>query len=154
MQAEAGAGRDPPIGIWGSQTGLFLYLGEGSEILLPKNMIILGEQVKDLKSGSQAGPGKQLAFPKCLECSNYCRVGLQCERLQQEIFRRAQVSSDPDSWFLKCQCVPGVCLCMCLEISVSNWLAILIQWKESYHPQWQHACRKTCIYSWTLGERG
>lgn len=42
MQAEAGAGRDPPIGIWGSQTGLFLYLGEGSEILLPKNMMILG----------------------------------------------------------------------------------------------------------------
>lgn len=63
MQAEAGADREPPTGIWGSQTGLFLYLGEGSEILLPKNMIILGEQVKDLKSSSQADLGKQLAFP-------------------------------------------------------------------------------------------
>lgn len=24
------------------------------------------------------------------------------------------MSSDPDSCFLKCQCVPGVCLCMCV----------------------------------------
>lgn len=63
MQAEAGAGREPPIGTWGSQIGLFLYLGEGSEIILPRNMIVLGEQVKDLKSGSQADLGKQLAFP-------------------------------------------------------------------------------------------
>lgn len=63
MQAEAGAGREPPIGTWGSQTGLFLYLGEGSEIILPRNMIVLGEQVKDLKSRSQADLGKQLAFP-------------------------------------------------------------------------------------------
>lgn len=108
MQAEGGAGREPPIGIGGSQTGLFLNLGEGSEILLPKNMIILGEQVKDLKSRSQADLGKQLAFPP--------GVVLQCKRLQQEVFRRAQVSSDPDSCSLKCQCVPGVCLCMCLEI--------------------------------------
>lgn len=63
MQAETGAGRDPPSSICGSQTGLFLYLWEGSEILLPKSMIILGELVKDLKSRSQADPGKQLAFP-------------------------------------------------------------------------------------------
>lgn len=61
MQAEGGAGREPPIGIGGSQTGLFLNLGEGSEILLLKN--ILGEQLKDIKSRSQADLGKQLAFP-------------------------------------------------------------------------------------------
>lgn len=42
--------------MWGSQTGLFLDLGESSESLLPKN-------VKDLESRSQADPGKQLAFP-------------------------------------------------------------------------------------------
>lgn len=61
MQAEGDAGREPPIGIGGSQTDLFLNLGEGSEILLLKN--ILGEQLKDIKSRSQADLGKQLAFP-------------------------------------------------------------------------------------------
>lgn len=36
---------------------------EGSKSLLPLNLIILGEQAKDLKSRSQADLGKQLAFP-------------------------------------------------------------------------------------------
>lgn len=30
--------------------------------------------------------------------------------------------------------------------SFSNWLAILIQWKESYHPKWQYACIQENLY--------
>lgn len=65
MQAEAGADRCRNLLLvyGGHKLGFFLDLGEGSKSFLLQNMIILGEQAKDLKSRSLADLGKQLAFP-------------------------------------------------------------------------------------------
>lgn len=93
-----------------------------------------------------------------LECLNYFRIVLQSDRLQPEIFRRARVSSDPGSCFLKCPCVPGACLCACvLEnlTSVLHGLAILVWWKESYYPEHQeHQYEKTGKPVFTSGSLG
>lgn len=146
MQAETGAGRDPPSSICGSQTGLFLYLWEGSEILLPKSMIILGEQVKDLKSRSQADPGKQLAFPP--GAFGLLQGSFTVWKAPAGNFQKSPSVIWP--WLLFSEV--SVCSwCMFVHVfgnltSFSNWLAILIQWKESYHPKWQYACIQENLY--------